>query len=90
MIEASADRGRGYATRGLSLALRYARSIGICQAEPHIAADNYPSRRVAEKAGFRLAGTFVADDGTNMTRYEVNMAQSQGQQDPACGLFRDT
>jgi RimJ/RimL family protein N-acetyltransferase len=69
----AAGRGRGYATRSLALLLHYARSIGICQAEAHIAADNHPSRRVAEKAGFIPAGTFTAEDGTGMIQYQIHL-----------------
>lgn len=72
---ASTERGRGYATRGLSLALAYARSIGIRDAEAHIAADNQPSRRVAEKTGFHLAGTFTEKDGTLMARYQIRLTR---------------
>lgn len=66
------DRGRGYATRSLALLLRYARTVGIGQAEAHIAADNHSSRRVAEKAGFLPAGTFTEQDGTEMIRYRIS------------------
>lgn len=76
---ASAERGRGYATRAMSLALTYARSIGIRDAEAHIAADNHPSRRVAEKAGFRLTGAFTEEDGTSMVRYQIHLAHPDGQ-----------
>lgn len=69
-------RGRGHATRSLVLLLRYARSIGIRQAEAHIAADNHASRRVAEKAGFLPAGTFTAQDGTGMIRYQIHLPNS--------------
>jgi RimJ/RimL family protein N-acetyltransferase len=70
------DRGRGYSTRSLVLLLDYARSIGIRDAEAHIAADNGRSRRVAEKAGFLPAGTFTEEDGTDMVRYQIHLTHS--------------
>jgi RimJ/RimL family protein N-acetyltransferase len=70
------DRGRGHATRSLALLLDYARSIGIGDAEAHIAADNRPSRRVAEKAGFLPASTYTAEDGTGMIRYQIHLTNS--------------
>lgn len=69
----AAGRGHGYATRSLALLLHYARSIGIRDAEAHIAVDNQPSRRVTEKAGFLPAGTFTAEDGTGMIRYQIHL-----------------
>jgi RimJ/RimL family protein N-acetyltransferase len=72
------DRAHGYASRSLTLLLGYARSIGIHDAEAHIATDNHPSRRVAENAGFLQAGTFSAEDGTDMLRYQIHLANSQG------------
>jgi RimJ/RimL family protein N-acetyltransferase len=70
----AADRGRGYATRSLALLLRYARSTGIQAAEAHIATDNHPSRRVAEKAGFVPAATYTAEDGTDMIHYQIHLS----------------
>jgi RimJ/RimL family protein N-acetyltransferase len=72
----AADRGCGYATRSLALLLHYARSIGIREAEAHIAADNHPSRRVAVKAGFFPASTFTEQDGTDMIRYQIHLTNS--------------
>ncbi len=72
----AADRGHGYATRGLALLLDYARSIGIRDAEAQIAADNRPSRRVAEKAGFLPAGAYTAEDGTGMIGYQIHLTNS--------------
>jgi RimJ/RimL family protein N-acetyltransferase len=69
----AAGRDRGYATRSLALLLDYARSIGIREAEAHIAADNQSSRRVAEKVGFLPAGTFTAEDGADMIRYLIHL-----------------
>jgi RimJ/RimL family protein N-acetyltransferase len=68
---AATQRRRGHATRALTLLLRYARSIGVTQVEAHVAEDNQASRRVAEKAGFRLASTFTDKDGTSMIRYQA-------------------
>ena len=62
-------RGQGYAKNALALLLGYAASIGVTRLEAHVATDNYASRRVAESAGFTQAGTFTADDGTEMIRY---------------------
>lgn len=70
------DRGRGYASASLTLLLGYARSIGIRDAEAHIAADNYSSLRVAEKAGFVPVGTFTAEDGTGMIKYQIQLPNS--------------
>jgi RimJ/RimL family protein N-acetyltransferase len=70
------DRGRGHATRSLALLLGYARSIGIRDAEAQIAADNRPSRRVAETAGFLPVGTFTEHDGTGMIRYQIHLTNS--------------
>jgi hypothetical protein len=41
------------------------------QVESDVAEDNQASRRVAEKAGFHLAGTFTDHDGTSMIRYQA-------------------
>jgi len=68
---AAAERRKGYATRVLQLLCQYAASIGITSLESHVAEDNVASRRVSEKAGFSLVGTFTADDGTGMVRYEA-------------------
>ncbi len=70
------DRGCGYASRSLVLLLAYARSIGIRDAEAHIAADNHPSRRVAENGGLVPAGSFTEEDGTDMIRYQIHLANS--------------
>jgi RimJ/RimL family protein N-acetyltransferase len=70
------DRGHGCASRSLTLLLRYARSIGIRDAEAHIAADNHPSRRVAGNAGFLPVGTFTAEDGTGMIKYQIHLPNS--------------
>lgn len=67
----ASHRLRGHATRALALLLHYARSIGVTQVEAHIAEDNQASRRVAEKAGFYLIGTFTDEDGTGMIRYQA-------------------
>jgi RimJ/RimL family protein N-acetyltransferase len=66
------QRGRGYARNALALLLGYAASIGITDVEAHVATGNLASRRVAESAGFRRAGTFN-DDGTEMTRYTLEL-----------------
>jgi RimJ/RimL family protein N-acetyltransferase len=34
-----------------------------------VAADNLASRRVAEKAGFQTAGTFIDQEGIPMIKY---------------------
>jgi RimJ/RimL family protein N-acetyltransferase len=62
-------RRHGYATRALALLLHYGRSIGITHFEAHVAADNLASRRVAEKAGFQTAGTFIDQEGIPMIKY---------------------
>jgi len=67
----ASQRRRGHATKALSLLLQYARSIGVTQAEADVATDNLASRRVAEKAGFHLVSTFIAEDGTGMIRYQA-------------------
>jgi RimJ/RimL family protein N-acetyltransferase len=55
-------RKRGYATRALALLCENAARIrGLRQLEAHIDADNFASRRVAEKAGFIATG-IVADE----------------------------
>jgi RimJ/RimL family protein N-acetyltransferase len=72
----AADWGHGYASRSLVLLLRYARAIGIRQAEVHVAADNHASRRVAEKAGFLAVSAFTADAGTGMVQHQINLAGS--------------
>jgi RimJ/RimL family protein N-acetyltransferase len=61
-------RGHGHARDALTLLAGYAASIGVTRLEAHIAPGNHASRRVAEAAGFTLAGT-VMDDGTEMIRY---------------------
>jgi RimJ/RimL family protein N-acetyltransferase len=50
--------------------------LRICDAEAQIAADNCPSRRVAEKAGFLPVGTFTEQDGTGMIRYQIHLTNS--------------
>jgi hypothetical protein len=52
----AAGRGRGCATRSLALLLHYARSIGIRDAEAHIAADTSPAPDSCEVV------TVTADD----------------------------
>jgi hypothetical protein len=50
--------GRGYATRALALLLGYVRSIGIADAEAHIAADNrYPAGSRKRQTSFQQAPT---------------------------------
>lgn len=70
---AAGERGRGYATRSVALLLKYARSIGISDAEAHVATDNHPSRRVAKKTGFVPAGTYTDQDGTDMIRHQIHL-----------------
>jgi RimJ/RimL family protein N-acetyltransferase len=70
-------RGRGYATEALLLLVDYAASIGVPRLEAHIAPDNHASRRVAQSAGFALAGSFM-DDGTEMIRYVAEFATMPG------------
>jgi RimJ/RimL family protein N-acetyltransferase len=58
---AAAARGRGIATRAVRLLTDWARTeLGLTRIEilPH--KDNAPSRRVAEKAGYRDTGELVA------------------------------
>jgi RimJ/RimL family protein N-acetyltransferase len=69
------ERGHGHATRGLTLLLSYARSIGFDEIEAHIAPDNHASCRVAERAGLRRCGPFTAADGTTMIRYRTAPAE---------------
>lgn len=53
----SAFRRRGYALRALTLSADYCRRhLGLRQLWCHIAADNLPSRKLFEKAGFRSTG----------------------------------
>lgn len=49
-------RGRGITTRAVRLVTAHAFTQGFQRLEIHVAADNSASRRVAEKAGFTLAG----------------------------------
>ena len=70
---AAGQRRRGHATRALTLLLQYARSIGVTQLESNVAEDNQASRRVSEKAGLHLAGTFIDRDGTSMVRYQARL-----------------
>ena len=54
---ARAARGRGVASRALGLASRWAlRELGLERIQLRAAVGNEPSRRVAEKAGFRYEG----------------------------------
>jgi RimJ/RimL family protein N-acetyltransferase len=51
-------RGRGYALRAVTLLCRAAKGVeGLERLEARIAPDNTRSHRVAEKAGFKKAGT---------------------------------
>ena len=72
----AADWGHGYATRSLVLLLRYARAIGIRQAEAHVAANDHASRRVAEKAGLLAVSAFTSADGTGMIQHRIDLAGS--------------
>jgi RimJ/RimL family protein N-acetyltransferase len=57
-----AHRRRGLATRALRLLVEWAvGELGVRHVELHVAADNVASRRVAESAAFRQAGT-VGDE----------------------------
>jgi len=49
-------RGRGVTTRALLLVTRFALAEGASRVQLRAATDNVASRRVAEKAGFRLDG----------------------------------
>jgi len=75
---------------GLRPILRYARPIGIGVAEAHVAADNRPSRRAAEKAGLLQAGTFTAEDGIAMFRYQIHLpsARDSGHHDSLSPVAR--
>jgi RimJ/RimL family protein N-acetyltransferase len=65
----ASQRGQGHARNGLALLLSYAASIGITRLEALVSTGNRASQRVAEAAGFRRAGTFTDEDGTEMIRY---------------------
>ncbi|MHB1594844.1 MAG: GNAT family N-acetyltransferase [Streptosporangiaceae bacterium] len=52
------QRRSGHAPRALTLLLRYTRSIGVTRVEAEIAIGNMASRRIADKSGFHLVGTF--------------------------------
>lgn len=84
------ERRRGYATRALALLLQYALSIGVTRLEAHVAEDNLASRRVSEKAGFRPASKFTAEDSTDIIRYKACLQNIQGtsriKRSPARGL----
>jgi RimJ/RimL family protein N-acetyltransferase len=55
-------RRRGLATRAVRLVVAWATAaLGVAEFELHVAPDNTASRRVAEAAGFRVAGTVGAD-----------------------------
>lgn len=58
---APAARGRGLVAEALELAVGWAASVGCTAAELEIHADNDASRRVAERAGFALAGERASD-----------------------------
>lgn len=69
----ASHRRCGYGTRALTLLLQYALSIGVTHVEAQVAEDNLASRRMSEKAGLHLVGTFTAEDGTGMTRYQAHL-----------------
>jgi RimJ/RimL family protein N-acetyltransferase len=48
----TSDRGRGYISRERALLAEYARAAGLARLESHVAADDVPSCRVSERAGF--------------------------------------
>jgi RimJ/RimL family protein N-acetyltransferase len=55
-----AFRGRGYATRALALLCNAVAQVpGMVRIEAHVDADNFASRRVAERLGFSEDGTVV-------------------------------
>ncbi len=71
-------RGRGVATRAVRLVVDWARrEHGVSRIELYTHPDNGASQRVAERAGFRRAGSVVHDppfkDGTTEAfRYELD------------------
>jgi RimJ/RimL family protein N-acetyltransferase len=68
---APAWRGRGLATRAARLATRWLiEERGVREVELHIALRNLASRRVAAKAGFRLAGRVPSPVETTREVYE--------------------
>ncbi|HEX3961221.1 MAG TPA: GNAT family protein [Trebonia sp.] len=67
------QRGRGRARNALALLAGYAASIGVTRLQADVATDNHASRRVAESADFRQAGTFTDEDGTAMIRYSLEL-----------------
>jgi RimJ/RimL family protein N-acetyltransferase len=52
----SDERGRGVMTRALRLAARWALDDGAARVQLRADVENLASRRVAEKAGFKLEG----------------------------------
>ncbi|MGW4401105.1 GNAT family N-acetyltransferase [Amycolatopsis nivea] len=61
-------RGRGFATRAVALAVRYAADEGAKRAVIKVEPENASSGAVARRAGFALSGR-VVEDGTVLDRY---------------------
>jgi RimJ/RimL family protein N-acetyltransferase len=73
-----ASATRGHAWNALVLLPGYAAPIGVTRLEAHVATGNHASRRVAEAAGFRRAGTLTDEDGTAMIRYARDVMRPCG------------
>lgn len=61
-------RGRGFATRAVLLAIRYAASEGAKRAVIKVEPENVSSAAVARRTGFELSGR-VVEDGDVLDRY---------------------
>ena len=76
-------RGRGLTTRAVRLVTSYALARGIQHLELPVAEGNAASRRVAEKAGYTLAG-FLGEPvrlrgyEDQMCRYVLTVADARG------------
>jgi RimJ/RimL family protein N-acetyltransferase len=74
-------RGRGLATRATRLVTGHVfDTLGVKRVTAFAAADNLPSRRVIEAAGFRLYGierygAWVRDDHVDMALYDVTVEE---------------
>jgi UDP-2,4-diacetamido-2,4,6-trideoxy-beta-L-altropyranose hydrolase len=59
-----ADRGKGYGTRGMRLALDHARASGVRRVHVEVFADNVPSLQLTHTLGFVETGKRVDGDRT--------------------------
>lgn len=66
-------RCRGYASRAVSLACDYLRTIGIAAAVIRVDPDNHRSIAVAQRTGFCFTGVVATPEGERLERWVRNL-----------------